>query len=87
MLPTGHSDLRALINAGAAGFDLLRRASESPSRLVDVSARDVLDRDPLQITVSRCPDIFCPVGPHILTAEEVPDVNAHPLELSTRLNG
>jgi 2-keto-4-pentenoate hydratase/2-oxohepta-3-ene-1,7-dioic acid hydratase in catechol pathway len=53
----------------------------------DVSARDVMDREPLQITLCKCPDTFCPVGPHIVTADEVPDVNVHPLELSTRVNG
>jgi 2-keto-4-pentenoate hydratase/2-oxohepta-3-ene-1,7-dioic acid hydratase in catechol pathway len=53
----------------------------------DVSARDVMDREPLQITLCKCPDTFCPVGPHIVTADEVPDVNATPLEISTRVNG
>jgi 2-keto-4-pentenoate hydratase/2-oxohepta-3-ene-1,7-dioic acid hydratase in catechol pathway len=53
----------------------------------DVSARDVMDREPLQITLCKCPDTFCPVGPHIVTADDVPDVNANPLELSTRVNG
>ena len=53
----------------------------------DVSARDVMDREPLQITLCKCPDTFCPVGPHIVTADEVPDPNANPLEISTRVNG
>jgi 2-keto-4-pentenoate hydratase/2-oxohepta-3-ene-1,7-dioic acid hydratase in catechol pathway len=53
----------------------------------DVSARDVMEREPLQITLCKCPDTFCPLGPHIVTADEVPDVNTHPLELSTRVNG
>lgn len=53
----------------------------------DVSARDVMDREPLQITLCKCPDTFAPVGPHVVTADEVPDPNTHPLEISTRLNG
>jgi len=53
----------------------------------DVSARDVMDREPLQITLCKCPDTFCPLGPHIVTADEVPDPNANPLEISTRVNG
>src|SRR3984957_9380441 len=46
-----------------------------------------LDREPLQITLCKCPDTFCPLGPHIITADEVPDPNANPLEISTRVNG
>lgn len=53
----------------------------------DVSARDVMDREPLQITLCKCPDTFCPLGPHIITADEVPDPNANPLEISTHVNG
>ena len=53
----------------------------------DVSARDVMDREPLQITLCKCPDTFCPLGPHIVTADELPDPNANPLEISTRVNG
>jgi 2-keto-4-pentenoate hydratase/2-oxohepta-3-ene-1,7-dioic acid hydratase in catechol pathway len=53
----------------------------------DVSARDVMDREPLQITLCKCPDTFCPLGPHIITPDEVPDPNANPLEISTRVNG
>ena len=53
----------------------------------DVSARDVMAREPLQITLCKCPDTFAPVGPHVVTADEVPDPNTHPLEISTRVNG
>jgi 2-keto-4-pentenoate hydratase/2-oxohepta-3-ene-1,7-dioic acid hydratase in catechol pathway len=182
VLPTGHTDLAALINAGPRELDRLRQSSESPTKLVrpsrlrapisptstlllaggnyadhlaetglhptepvffcklrsavigpdepiriptpethtdweaelciiigkpayrvpaeraheyifgytminDVSARDVMEREPLQITLCKCPDTFCPLGPHIVTSDEVPDVNTHPLELSTRVNG
>jgi 2-keto-4-pentenoate hydratase/2-oxohepta-3-ene-1,7-dioic acid hydratase in catechol pathway len=53
----------------------------------DVSARDVMAREPLQITLCKCPDTFAPVGPWVITPDEVPDPNAHPLEISTRVNG
>jgi len=53
----------------------------------DVSARDVMDREPMQVMLSKCADTFCPLGPHIVTADEVPDVNEHPLEISTTVNG
>lgn len=53
----------------------------------DVSARDVMDREPLQITLCKSPDTFCPLGPHIVTAAEIGDVNAQSLEISTRVNG
>ncbi|MBI5341571.1 MAG: fumarylacetoacetate hydrolase family protein [Mycolicibacterium rufum] len=53
----------------------------------DVSARDVMDREPLQITLCKCPDTFCPLGPHVVTVDDIGDVNAQPLEISTRVNG
>ncbi|OBC01665.1 hypothetical protein A5784_18345 [Mycobacterium sp. 852013-50091_SCH5140682] len=53
----------------------------------DVTARDVMNREPLQITLCKSPDTFAPVGPYVVTADEVPDPNSHPLQISTRLNG
>ena len=53
----------------------------------DVSARDVMAAEPLQVTLCKCPDTFAPVGPHIITADEVPNVNTAGLEISTRVNG
>lgn len=53
----------------------------------DVSARDVLVREPLQVMLCKSPDTFCPLGPHVITADAVPDINDSPLELTTRLNG
>ena len=35
----------------------------------------------------KCPDTFAPIGPHIMTADEVPDVNTAGQEISTRVNG
>lgn len=54
--------------------------------LNDVSARDVMDREPLQITLSKSPDTFCPLGPHIVTTDEIGDANMQHLEISTRVN-
>jgi 2-keto-4-pentenoate hydratase/2-oxohepta-3-ene-1,7-dioic acid hydratase in catechol pathway len=53
----------------------------------DVGARDVMEREPLQVTLCKCADTFCPLGPHIVTAEDIPDVNTHPFEISTRVDG
>jgi 2-keto-4-pentenoate hydratase/2-oxohepta-3-ene-1,7-dioic acid hydratase in catechol pathway len=53
----------------------------------DVSARDVMVRDRMQITLSKSPDTFGPLGPHVVTADAVPDVNTTQLELTTRVNG
>jgi 2,4-didehydro-3-deoxy-L-rhamnonate hydrolase len=52
--------------------------------LHDVSARDVQFKDQ-QITLGKNFDTFCPMGPCIVTSDELP----HPqkLSLSTRLNG
>lgn len=40
--------------------------------LHDVSARDIQFKD-LQITLGKNPDGFCPIGPEIVTADEIPD--------------
>jgi 2-keto-4-pentenoate hydratase/2-oxohepta-3-ene-1,7-dioic acid hydratase in catechol pathway len=53
----------------------------------DVSARDVMDREPLQIMLCKSPDSFCPIGPHVVTADEMPDIKEVALELTTWLNG
>jgi 2-keto-4-pentenoate hydratase/2-oxohepta-3-ene-1,7-dioic acid hydratase in catechol pathway len=65
---------------------LSSRTAPSTTRRAARSAA-VMDREPLQITVCKCPDTFCPLGPHIITPDEVPDPNANPLEISTRVNG
>lgn len=52
--------------------------------LHDVSARDVQFRDN-QITLGKGPDTFCPLGPEIVTADELGDWST--LRVSTRLNG
>ena len=53
----------------------------------DVSARDVMSRDRMQITLSKSPDTFGPLGPHIVTADSIPDPTTTPLELTTKVNG
>jgi acylpyruvate hydrolase len=50
----------------------------------DVSARDLQRREP-QWTRAKGADGFCPYGPWITTAEEVPD--PHALRLRTWVNG
>ena len=52
--------------------------------LNDVSARDVQFKD-LQITLGKNPDTFAPLGPEIVTADELGDPAA--LRVSTTLNG
>lgn len=51
----------------------------------DVSAREVMVRETLQIMLSKSPDTFLPVGPHIVTRDEVPD--PHALGITSYLNG
>jgi 2-keto-4-pentenoate hydratase/2-oxohepta-3-ene-1,7-dioic acid hydratase in catechol pathway len=52
--------------------------------LNDVSARDVQFKD-LQITLGKNPDTFAPLGPEIVTADELGDWST--LRVSTRLSG
>jgi 2-keto-4-pentenoate hydratase/2-oxohepta-3-ene-1,7-dioic acid hydratase in catechol pathway len=52
--------------------------------LNDVSARDVQFKDS-QITLGKNPDTFAPIGPEIVTADELGDPAT--LRLTTRLNG
>ena len=52
--------------------------------LNDVSARDVQFKD-LQITLGKNPDTFAPLGPEIVTADELGDPST--LRVSTTLNG
>lgn len=50
----------------------------------DVSARDVQFRDS-QITLGKNPDTFCPLGPAVATADELPDPSA--LHVASYVNG
>jgi 2,4-didehydro-3-deoxy-L-rhamnonate hydrolase len=50
----------------------------------DVSARDVQFRD-AQITLGKNPDSFCPLGPELVTADELPDPSR--LHVASYVNG
>lgn len=91
--PQTHTDWEAelCIVIGKPAFQVpAERAHEyifGYTMINDVSARDVMDREPLQITLCKCPDTFCPLGPHIITADEVGDITLEPREISTTVNG
>lgn len=53
--------------------------------LNDISAREVMVREKFQILLSKCPDTFCPIGPVVVTADEIGD--PHTLRIATYLNG
>jgi len=54
--------------------------------LNDVSARELqFDINPAQTTFAKSMDGFCPMGPYLLTADELPD--PQDLEVSLWLNG
>lgn len=50
----------------------------------DISARD-LQRRTTQVLLGKSPDGFCPIGPHLVTADEVPNPNA--LDIECYVNG
>ena len=51
----------------------------------DVSARDVMQREALQIMLCKSPDTFCPIGPEIVTLDEIEDLGGR--AVTTRVNG
>lgn len=51
----------------------------------DVTARDVVVAEKFQLMLGKSPDTYLPVGPAIVTADEIPD--PYSLRVSTRLNG
>ena len=51
----------------------------------DVSAREVMVREKMQVMLSKSVDTFLPVGPHVVTKDEIPDL--YDLEIATYLNG
>jgi len=53
--------------------------------ITDVTAEDILRRNPRYLTLSKSFDTFFSFGPSLLTPDEIPDVEA--LEVSTVLNG
>jgi 2,4-diketo-3-deoxy-L-fuconate hydrolase len=51
----------------------------------DVSAREVMVREKMQVMLSKSVDTFLPVGPRVVTKDEIPDL--YDLEIATYLNG
>jgi 2-keto-4-pentenoate hydratase/2-oxohepta-3-ene-1,7-dioic acid hydratase in catechol pathway len=51
----------------------------------DISAREIMVREKMQVMLSKCPDTFLPIGPHIVTVDEIRDPYA--LRIATYLNG
>jgi 2-keto-4-pentenoate hydratase/2-oxohepta-3-ene-1,7-dioic acid hydratase in catechol pathway len=51
----------------------------------DVSAREVMAREKMQVMLSKSVDTFLPIGPHVVTKDEIPDL--YDLEIATYLNG
>ncbi|HTW99140.1 MAG TPA: fumarylacetoacetate hydrolase family protein [Acidimicrobiales bacterium] len=53
----------------------------------DITARDIQRREMVSgvFSFSKAIDTFCPLGPYIVTADEVPD--PHDLEMELRVNG
>jgi 2,4-diketo-3-deoxy-L-fuconate hydrolase len=53
--------------------------------LNDVSARDVMAREIFQVMLCKSVDTFVPIGPHLVTKDEIADPYA--LRIATYLNG
>lgn len=51
----------------------------------DVSARNVTAREKMQMMLSKSVDTFLPIGPRVVTRDEIPDPQA--LGIRSRLNG
>jgi 2-keto-4-pentenoate hydratase/2-oxohepta-3-ene-1,7-dioic acid hydratase in catechol pathway len=51
----------------------------------DVSAREVMIRERMQMMLSKSPDTFVPVGPCVVTRDDIPDPYA--VEIASFLNG
>lgn len=51
----------------------------------DISAREIMVREKMQVMLSKCPDTFLPIGPHVVTVDEIPD--PYRLRIATYLNG
>ena len=51
----------------------------------DVSAREVMVRERMQVMLSKSPDTFLPVGPAIVTKDEIAD--PYNLQIASYLNG
>ena len=79
-------ELGVIIGRGGRGIarDAALKHVYGYTVLNDVTARDLQKRH-LQWFIGKSIDGFCPMGPALLTADEVPDVSA--LRIQTRVNG
>lgn len=88
--PTGTLDyegeLAVIIGTGGRGIpkDRAMRHVWGYTIVNDVTARDTQLRHK-QWFLGKSADTFCPMGPCVVTADEIPDVSA--LRLTTRVNG
>jgi 2-keto-4-pentenoate hydratase/2-oxohepta-3-ene-1,7-dioic acid hydratase in catechol pathway len=80
------AELAVVIGRPARDIDAAHAAEHILGYCVanDVSARDLQRAEP-QISRSKSLDTFCPIGPWITTADEVPDPQA--LRITTTVNG
>jgi 2-keto-4-pentenoate hydratase/2-oxohepta-3-ene-1,7-dioic acid hydratase in catechol pathway len=53
--------------------------------LNDISAREVMVRERMQVMLSKSPDTFVPIGPAVVTKDEIPDL--YDLRIASYLNG
>ena len=53
--------------------------------IIDMTAEDILEKNPRYLTRSKSFDTFFSFGPELVTVDEVPDVDA--LEVTTLING
>ncbi|CAN5609134.1 hypothetical protein BH24ACT22_BH24ACT22_12310 [soil metagenome] len=84
---TGEAELAVIIGCRAKEVSV----EEAPSvvagftTVLDMTAEDILRRNPRYLTRSKSFDTFFSFGPHLMTPDEIEDVNS--LEVATVLNG
>ena len=82
-------ELAVVIGRGGAHFDAEQAASYIAGYTIfnDITARDIQRREMRSGVFSFCKaiDTFCPLGPWIVTPDEIPD--PHDLAMTLRVNG
>ena len=84
---TGEAELGVIIGREARDVS----EEEAPSvvagltTVIDMTAEDILDKNPRFLTRAKSFDTFFSFGPHMVTLDEVDDIEA--LEVSTVING
>ena len=84
---TGEAELAVIVGREAKNISV----DEAPSMIaglttvLDMTAEDILRRNPRYLTRSKSFDTFFSIGPQLITLDEVEDVDK--LEVSTVLNG